>query len=222
MLRKASIGLAGVALVIGGRGALVASRWAAQPSQDPVFNSTWVTPVLRDVPDEKAFDAALADALVREGDGLVWNAFFDETSHVQTMEGFQRSGKLVLPAGPRFFSIHEPYWRGFYPDLSPAEVSKRVYAATRFWVDVAVVLGNPADAERVTSRVNGGVGNPYTRYVARDIAERVRSDPGWCPIFELASARYGRVVGYRNLESRGRGYRYVLQSHELFRSPIDP
>jgi hypothetical protein len=222
VLGKASIALAVLALVIGGRGVFGAWRWATQPSKDPAFNAAWVTPALPDVPDEKAFDAALADALVREGDALVWNAFFDETSHIQTMEGFQRTGKLVLPAGPRFFSIHEPYWRGFYPGLSPAEVSERVYAATRYWVDVAVVLANPAAADTVTSRVNTSAGNAYTRYVARDIAERVRADPRWRRVFELPSGRYGRVVGYRNLESNGRGYRYVLESPELFRSPIDP
>jgi hypothetical protein len=221
-LGRASVGLVLLAVVIGGRAAGTGWRWATQPYRDADYNHAWVVPALRNVPDEKAFDAALAEALVRQGHGLVWNAFFDETGHIQTMEGFRRSGNLVLPAGPRYFSIHEPYWRGFYPRMSPAEVSERVYAATRLWVDVAVVLGDPSSADTVTSRVNEHVANPYTRQVARDIAERVRSDPGWRPVFELRSARYGRVVGYRNLESQGRGYQRVLESHEIFASSIDP
>ncbi|HVQ29777.1 MAG TPA: hypothetical protein VMV21_09370, partial [Vicinamibacteria bacterium] len=221
-LRRSSTVLVCLALVIGARAASAGWRWATHPSQDADFNRAWVTPVLPDLHDVKAFDRALAEALVGQGRGLVWNAFFDETGHIQTMEAFRRSGVLVLPAGPRYFSIHEPYWRGFYPGMSAPQVSERVYAAAGEWVDIAVVLGDPVRVETISSRVNDQVGNPFTRYVARDIAERVRADPRWRPVFELDSARYGRVVGYRNLAAGGRGYRAVLESHEIFSSPIDP
>ncbi|HYV58379.1 MAG TPA: hypothetical protein VE911_12570 [Candidatus Nitrosopolaris sp.] len=214
--------LAVLAAVVGGRAAVASWRWASDPLQDWRYNREWVTPSLPDIGDQKAFDVALADALSRQGDGLVWSPFFDETSHLQTLEAFFRSGTLILPAGPRYFSIHEAYWRGFYPHLSPQEVSDRVYAATCQWVDLAVVLDDPGRTRTVVSRVNVHVGNPFTRFVARDIAQRVAADDRWRQVFTIDSRYYGRVAGYRNRTSLGRGYRSVLKSHGLFSSPIDP
>jgi hypothetical protein len=214
--------LAATSLWVGARAAGTAWRWATRPERDATFNRGWVTVVSADVREQKAFDVALADALARQGSGLVWSPFFDESSHVQTMEAYDRSGRLVLPAGPRYFTIYERYWRGFYPGASAREIGDRVYAAANGWVDLAVVLDDPARAESLRSRVNPFVANPITRFVARDVAERIRDDPRWRRVFVVESAHYGRVAGYRNLESRGRGYKPLLESHELFRSGIDP
>ena len=220
--RGSALVLAVLAAVVGGRAALADWRWATQPLEDHRYDREWVTPSFPDIPDQKAFDVALAEAISRQGDGLVWSPFFDETSHLQTLEAFYDFGTLILPAGPRYFSIHEAYWRGFYPGLSPREASDRVYAATCKWVDLAVVLDDPRRAETLVSRVNVHVGNPFTRLVAGDIAQRVADDHRWRRVFILDSRYYGRVVGYRNRTSLGRGYRAALESPGLFSSPIDP
>jgi len=87
---------------------------------------------------------------------------------------------------------------------------------------IAVVLDDPGRAETIVSRVNVHAGNPFTRFVARDIAQRVAADDRWRRVFSVDSRYYGRVAGYRNRTLLGRGYHGVLESHGLFSSPIDP
>ena len=164
---------------------------------------------------------ALAGELSRQGRGLVWSPFFDETGHIHSLEAFYSFGTLILPAGSRYFSIHEAYWRAFYPGLSPLEIGERVYAAANRWVDVVVVLDNPTRVDAVFSRVNRHAEHP-ARSVARYVAGRVATDPHWQRVFRVESRDYGGVSGYRNLGAQGRGYREALRSQSIVVSPIDP
>lgn len=216
--------LAVVALVIGVHAARSCWRGATDPASDEqrMLDWDWVTHSTPDVRDHKAFDVALAGELSRQGSGLVWSPFFDETGHIHSMEAFYRFGNLILPAGSRYFSIHEAYWRAFYPGLSPSEIGERVYAAATRWVDVVVVLDDPKRADAVFSRVNRYADNPCSRFVARYVAGRVATDPQWRRVFQVESQDYGAVSGYRNLEAQGRGYRAALRSQSIVVSPIDP
>jgi hypothetical protein len=214
--------LAVVALVIGVHAARSCWREATDPASDQRLFWDWVTHATPDVREHKAFDVALAGELSRQGRGLVWSPFFDETGPIHSMEAFYRFGNLILPAGSRYFSIHEAYWRAFYPGLSPSEIGERVYAAATRWVDVVVVADNPTRADAVFSRVDRHADNPCSRFVARYVAGRVAFDPQWRRVFRVESRDYGAVSGYRNLEAHGRGYRSALRSQSLVVSPIDP
>ena len=180
-----------LALLLGGYGTLTNHRWATHPSPDAQA--------------QKALDVALTEALHEEGGSLVWNAYFDEYAWIPTMETFYRYGEFPLSAGQAYFTVHETQWLGYYPNLSPGEVSERVYAATSRWVDVAVVFDDPKRAD-----TNTRMTNPYSRSVARYVAERIRNDASWMRVFALETQRYGTLAGYRNLASQGRGYRPLL------------
>lgn len=155
---------------------------------------------------QKEFDVALAEALNREGGALVWIAYFQEYAWIPSMETFYRYKKLPLPAGGGFFEDHEALWTGRYTNMSPREVSERVYAASTKWLDVAVVFDDPAQAEK-----NNWMDNAYSRAVAKYMAERIRTDANWRRAFVIESPRYGTLIGYRNLVSRGQGHDPALR-----------
>ncbi len=175
-----------------GRAAWVNYQYAKHPS--------------RDFQEQKAFDVVLGEAIHREGGALVWIAYFQEYAWIPSMETFYRHGELPLPAGGGFFEDHESMWKGRFPGLSPAEVSERVYANTCQWVDVAVVFDDPAQAD-----ANSYMDNPYSRAVAKNVAEQVRTNPQWTRAFVVESTRYGTLVGYRNRDSKRRGYETALR-----------
>jgi hypothetical protein len=221
-LARLSGPLAVIALVVGMHAAWSCLRWATDPALDERFNQGWVTHATPVARDHKAFDVTLAGELSRQGSGLVWSPFFDETGPIHSLEAFYGHGNLILPAGPRYFSIHEAYWKGFYPGLSPSEIAERVYAAATRWVDIVVVLDDPTLAEVSASRVNRHAANPCSRFVSQYVAARIATDPRWCRSFRVESRDYGAVAGYRNLDTQGRGYRAVLHNQSLVVSPIDP
>ena len=203
------------------RSVYAAARSRRRIATDPAFDQRpfwdWVTHAIR---DHKAFDVALAGELSRQGRGLVWSPFFDETGHIHSMEAFYRFGNLIVPAGSRYFSIHEAYWRAFYPGLSPSEIGERVYAAATRWVDVVSWWTTP-HASTPFSRAEPACGQSRSRFVARYVAGRVATDPQWRRVFGVESREYGVVSGYRNLEAQGRGYRAALRNQSLVVSRID-
>jgi len=143
--------------------------------------------------EQKNLDVALAQAVTKQGERLVWNAYFDEYAWIPAMEAFYRFGKFPLPAGQDyFFSIHESVWKGDYPGLTPDEVSRLVYDNTNQWVDVAVVFDDPMATD---TQLN----NDYSRAVAQYVAQAIRSDTRWERVFVVESSRYGTLAGYRNL-----------------------
>jgi undecaprenyl pyrophosphate phosphatase UppP len=156
---------------------------------------------------QKNFDVALAQALDKEGERIVWMTYFQEYAWIPAMETFYRYHKLPLPAGGGFYEDHEELWVGHYPKLSPEQVSERVYAATVQWVDVAVVFD---DTQRIET--SDWINNAYSRTVAKAVAERIRADASWQRAFVVESERYGAVVGYRNLTTHGRGYDMALRN----------
>jgi hypothetical protein len=156
-----------------------------------------------DNPD-KALDISLARELRRQGDRIVWNAFFDEYAWIPTMEAFYGFGTLALPAGQeQFFTVHESAWRGYYPGMTPEEIGHRVYERTCRWVDVAVVFADALAAEKRLS-------DPYSRAVARIVSESIQRDERWRPIFRLET-RYGTLAGYRNRAMKISGEAYDLR-----------
>ena len=179
------------ALLLGGYGVLENYQLATQPSPE--------------AQEQKALDVALAQALSKEGDQLVWNAYFDEYSWIPTMEAFYHSRKFSLPAGQDyFFSVHQSVFKGNYPGLMPDEVSPLIYDNTNRWVDIAVVFDDPTAADTLFN-------NEYSRTVARYIAQAVRNDPRWKQVFVVESSKYGTLAGYRNSAPQSSNYDLLLR-----------
>ncbi len=179
--------LAAAALLVGGRGVWRGGR-IADEAPGP----------------QRAFDVELADHLSIGRTRIVWYTYFDEVAWIPTLDAFYRHGSLALPAGQPFFHAHEMPWKGDYPGLAPAQIGERVYAATCRWVDLAVVLDDPAADLSWMS-------NDVSRAVARDIAARIRGDGNWTRVFEIESPRHGKLAGYGNLTSNRKGYGTALR-----------
>lgn len=169
-----------MSLLLGVRAVLRYNDWALNPYPE--------------AREEKALDIALAQAVIQQGDRVVWNTYFDEYGWIPTMEAFYRFGELPLPAGQDyFFSIHETVYKGNYPGLAPEQVAPLLYENTRRFADVVVIFADPAQAD---SRFN----NEYSRAAARYIAHAVQNDAQWVRVFEIESNKYGPIAGYRNLK----------------------
>lgn len=143
---------------------------------------------------KKQFDVKLASQLVKLKRKIVWNVFFDEYAWIPSMEAFYMSGTLPLPAGQRYYNAHESAWKGDYPGLSPVEIVQRIYNSSCKWLDVVVVYRHPADAEK-----NKNMRNDTSRFVAKEIARRVRTDfKNWKLNVIIPSLEYGEVAVYEN------------------------
>lgn len=154
----------------------------------------WTQSPYPEAREQKALDIALAQAVIKQGDHVVWNTYFDEYGWIPTMEAFYRFGKLPLPAGQDyFFSIHETVFKGNFPGLSPEQIAPLLYENTRRFADLAVVFADPVQAD---ARFN----NEFSRAAARYIANAVRNDPQWVRVFEIETTKYGPIAGYRNLK----------------------
>jgi hypothetical protein len=158
------------------------------------------------IADQKRLDVALADALTSQGDGLIWNAYFDEYAWIPTIEAFYRTGTLVVPAGQPFYHHWATHWEFEYPGYSPEALAQRIVDGTNRYVDVAVVFDDPADADR-----NVWMTNPHSRAVSRAVAQEVRANPAWARIATVESVQYGRLAVYHNRMSRGAGYDQALR-----------
>ena len=148
------------------------------------------------VREQKAFDLALAKELVTQSDIVTWTTLFDEHHVIPTMEAFYDSHRFIAPVLGTF-SIHEAYWRGWYPGLNPAEVAEKAYLHISQSADLVVILEDPSRTELLMN-------NAYSRVVASEVARRVPLDSRWKRVFDLPHSRYGRVVGYRNQDASER------------------
>jgi len=154
----------------------------------------------------KYLDIELGKALDAIGQPVVWNTYFDEYTPIPTMEAFYRSGKLHLPAGQVFFNAHETAWRADYPGLSAEQISQLVYAATRRYVDVAVVFSDPATAMSAPQ-----LDNDVSRAVAQHMASSIRDDAGWTLVRTFDETPFGGLAVYKNSASNGAAYEAVLR-----------
>lgn len=180
------VGVVMLLVLVAGWSGYYRSTWmkAAQPSEEES--------------ETKVLQTAIADRLVRFGPRIVWSAYFDEVSWLSSLDAFYRYGVLPLPLGQdHVFSIHETVYKGNYPGWSMHDINMALAYNANRWLDVAVVFDRPEDAEKYLP-------NAYSRSAARYIAESIRQDPEWVKEFELETARYGRLVGYRN-RTPGRG-----------------
>lgn len=145
--------------------------------------------------EQKRVDASIAEVLAREAQDqtLLWESFFDERSFTPSLEQFYRFGKPVEPK--YLFTIHEAYWKAFYPGLSPDEISSKVYAIAVQSLDVVVVLENPKRA----SRIPGLKDDLYSQTVAAHMSVHLPQDSRWKRLSAIRTRPYGRLVFYRNL-----------------------
>jgi hypothetical protein len=155
---------------------------------------------------QKALDLSLAQVLASHGDGLVWNAYFDEYTWIPTVETYYRHGTLVLPAGQPFFHYFEEHWAHEYPGYTPEALARRIVDGNNRLVDIAVVFDDPGDAD-----TNAWMTNPHSRAVSRMVAYAVRTNPSWEKVTTVQSSRYGRLAVYRNHLSHGAGYERALR-----------
>jgi hypothetical protein len=151
--------------------------------------------------DDKDFEDALAEILIAEGRPVVWNVYFAEFAWKPTMVSFFQSKILPLPAGQMFFNEHLTAWQTDYPDLNPYEVANRIHLASTKWVDIAVTLSDPQQAMDASWLIND-----YSHIVAAEMSTRLAHDANWEKIAELSNLRYGNIIVYRNLNTKGAFY----------------
>ena len=144
---------------------------------------------------KKAFGQKLAQELNKQGDQLVWVAYFDDYSYIASAEAFYTYHKLPLPGGLEFFVTKAEYPTSDFPGLNPTQVAEQIYQNTLQYVDVAVVFADPRTAELRFD-------NDYSRTIARLVAEKLAANSDWKLVFTIDSANYGPLNGYRNLKLR--------------------
>jgi hypothetical protein len=146
--------------------------------------------------DEKEFYKAVGERLAQlGGNNVTWAAMFDECAYLIELEAFYRFGALpfsepVLSS----LSIHESYYKSYFPNADPAAVCQKVYDRQCRRMQFILVFDDPAAVERAN------FDNDYTKSVARFAAQKVRVDAlVWQWIFSLDHKRFGRISGYKNL-----------------------
>ncbi len=118
-------------------------------------------------------------------------AIFNTESTMPTLEAFYAAH--TYPIHPsKFFTVHEGYWKGWFPKASSDEVAQAVCRHLPE-LDLAVVQKDPADVLR-----NPSVDNDYSRKVATSVAEKLPLDPNWILIDVLTDAPNGPLAVYRN------------------------
>lgn len=161
---------------------------------------------------QKQFDQTLAAAVAQiPDDTIVWNGFFDEYTWIPAMENYYQTGKLYLPAGQPFFNAHLSAWQGDYPGLTDQQIAERVYAGTRQWVDVAVVLADASPAH-----TSEWMTNPTSQAVSAYMTEQLAQDDQWERVFTIESF-YGTLIGYRNRQPHPDNYSLALHVDPIVR-----
>ncbi len=155
----------------------------------------------------KRFDQALGAALLAQGERVVWNALYAETSWSASMEAFHASGGRALPlvAGQRFFNRHLTGWRGHFPGMGPEAICAALLREAEGELDVALALGDPAQAERLA------FDNEVSRHLARCLADGLARSPRFRRAFTLRDTPYGALTGYRNLRPDPDAYARALR-----------
>lgn len=164
----------------------------------------------------KLFEKLLAKEVAKQGDSTVWNIYFHEYTWIPTMEAFYNHQTLALPAGGRYFHAHKTAWLTDYSNLSPEEITTKIYDASKKWVKLAVVLKNPSDANKITI-----LKNDYSVSIAKSFAEKIHKDSlNWQKVFILESPWSDVLVeGYLNQNYNPQAYDFILWGNA---SKIDP
>lgn len=152
------------------------------------------------VRDLKALDLTIAEILIEQNRQIVWNAFFDEHAWKPTMEAYYKSGRLNLPAGQEFFTVHESGWRGAYPGFTPGRIAEYVKKRTAESVDLAIAFTDPDQVQK--SKLN----NDFSRTVAAEMSRELAASPQWTCVRQLDSAIYGKLSVYLNKRANPDAY----------------
>jgi hypothetical protein len=179
--RRATIAFSSVllclSLISGIQGYEAAYKHARHPAPDKVA--------------QKQMDKTLATLIIdKRATSFVE---FDQESITPALEAFFARG-WYCASHSQYFTVHEAYWKGWYPGLTPEEVAVAVYSDMPKNIRLVCVHNRVEDIAR-----NPLLDNGYSRIVSAYISERIRSDQHWTLLRTLASP-HGELAVYENVE----------------------
>jgi len=109
--------------------------------------------------------------------------------------------ELLLPRAAHLYHL-EGLWEREFPGETPESVLEAMQLALVEEVDLAIAYAEPGQAleERYTDF--HAFRNAYSERVSAGLAEYLATSPDWEAVFEVESAAYGPLVGYRNRARR--------------------
>lgn len=176
------------ALWIGG--VSVGTAWKSTARTDPdQFDRTML--YRRLLWELNALPEATAVALLYENTELEGPRLRAEMRHRLDRE-------LQLPRSTYLYHL-EGLWAREFPGQTPEQVAAVFETRLLDQIDLAVAYADPSQATETRFTDFHSFRNPYSEQVAMGLAEYLRHSPDWEPLFELESAAYGSLIGYRNL-----------------------
>lgn len=122
---------------------------------------------------------------------LTYSEYDDERS-MATMDCFYQSGWK-----PNFreksFSIHEPYFKAWYPNKTPLEVAQTIFDDDTKEVGLVLIHENAADISKNTT-----MNNPYSMTISAFMTKYVPASPAWKKVATW-SGPYGNLAAYENV-----------------------
>jgi hypothetical protein len=116
---------------------------------------------------------------------------YDDERSMATMDCFYESRWKPDFRG-KSFSIHEPYFKAWYPKKSPLEVSQKIFEDNNRDVDLLLVHDSVLDVPR-----NVAMRNPFSLTISSFMTEHVRQSPTWKKV-DVWLGPYGPMGVYTN------------------------
>jgi hypothetical protein len=116
---------------------------------------------------------------------------YDDERSMSTMDCFYASG-WKPNFRERSFSIHEPYFKAWYPQKTPMDVAKQILADDEKEVDLILIHDDIADMFKNTS-----MNNVYSQTISAYMSDVVPKSRNW---FKVAvwTGPYGNLGVYKN------------------------
>jgi hypothetical protein len=117
---------------------------------------------------------------------------FDRESIMPALEAFFAHG-WYCASQTKYFTVHEAYWKGYYPELTPEKVAAIVYSDMPRDIRLVCVHNRVEDIAK-----NPLLDNVYSRNISAYVSERIRRDQHWTLLRTLASP-HGELAVYENV-----------------------
>ena len=142
------------------------------------------------VKQDKLIDTTLSDYLAQNR-RLVYSEYDDERV-MATLDCFYKWGWYATPA-LKNYTVHESYYKGWYPNETPEQIAAQVYEDTARQVDVILIhqktkelLNNPL------------IDNAYSRAVSVYMTNHIPKDKRWRKV-QILDGPNGRLAMFENL-----------------------
>jgi hypothetical protein len=116
---------------------------------------------------------------------------YDDERSTATMDCFYAS-RWKPTYRETSFSIHEPYFKAWYPKKSPLEVANQIFEDNNREVDLVLLHDNVSDVPRNTAMLN-----PYSLTISSFMTEHVRQSHMWQRV-DIWQGPFGPMAVYIN------------------------